>query len=402
MLADWRPIALATILIAIHHLSLERLAPEWVFNGSGNLDRVLFHVVAVALQFGALTILTVQLERLFTSQEHALRRLEALAEIATAEQQRTEQALRETGIAQTAAANERLHRETQAMRTSAERHGELVTLANEFDRSVTSVVKTIGKATETLEHASVQLEAATKEATRDASQAALGASQAASDIASMAVTMRELSGSIGSIVISTDKQSELTLQASSEAERSVLTVEALEKHAVEIEGFLDDIGNIASKTNLLALNATIEAARAGEAGRGFAVVAGEVKSLSADTKRASDLIRALIAGIREGISETGEKLRSVNGAIGQVSTAALGIAAAVGDQRCAADGAYTGANRAVETADDIETRIDGVAAAIHTASSLSASVRNSATDLATTARDLRASTDLFVSFLRTG
>jgi methyl-accepting chemotaxis protein len=80
----------------------------------------------------------------------------------------------------------------------------------------------------------------------------------------------------------------------------------------------------------------------------------------------------------------------------------LGIAAAVGDQRYAADGGYTGANRAVETADDIKTRIDGVAAAIHTASSLSASVRNSATDLATTARDLRASTDLFVSFLRTG
>lgn len=90
------------------------------------------------------------------------------------------------------------------------------------------------------------------------------------------------------------------------------SIAKLEDHAVQIEGFLDDIRNLASKTNLLALNATIEAARAGNAGRGFAVVAGEVKSRSADTKRASDLIRDLITGIREGVSETGDTLRSVS------------------------------------------------------------------------------------------
>ena len=400
MLADWRPIALATVLTAVHHLALQWWAPAFVFTGSGNLGRVIFHVVAVALQFGALTILTIQLERLFQSQDAALRRARDLADVAEDGQRRTEQAMLQARAAEAAAARERQHREEQAARTAIERRGELITLANEFDHSVTSVVKSIGQATERLEDAAVRLEDVTGGATQDAVEVASGAGRAASEIAQVASSIRDLSESIRTIAIAADQQSELTVMASQEAKRSVQTVAMLEDHAVQIEGFLDDIRDLASKTNLLALNATIEAARAGEAGRGFAVVAGEVKVLSADTKRASDRISTLIVGIREGVADTGEKLRSVNTAIGQVSVAASGIATAVGEQRSTAQQVDVGAARAVGTADDIGRRIDGVAEAAGAASSLSASVRGSASDLATSARDLRASTDLFVSFLQ--
>ncbi len=400
ILADWRPIAVATVLTALHHVLLEWLAPDYVFTGDGNLGRIAFHVVAVGLQFGTLAVLTIQLSRLFETQDKAVARARELADTAAEGQRRTEEALRLARAAELQAGNERQQREAQAAQVAADRHKELVVLAQEFERSVTTVVTSISTATDRLEGAAEKLEDVTGLAQSEAEEASVGAGRATHDIAAVVASIRDLSTSIGTIAAAAEQQNELTGTASSQAARSVQTVAMLEEQAVQIEGFLADIRAIASKTNLLALNATIEATRAGDAGRGFGVVASEVKALSADTRRASDRISVLINGMRGGVADTGDKLRSVHRSIEEVATAASGIAAAVRDQSVTSREVDDGADRATRAAADVGQQAERVANAASAASSLSGAVRTSVNQLVGSAGNLRRSTDQFVAFLR--
>ena len=402
VLADWRPIAVATGLTALHHLVLEYVAPEWVFSGAGDLGRVIFHAVAVLLQFGVLAVVTTQLVRLLDKQDKAIDRARQLTAKARAERLRAETALRKAEEAEQVAARERAAREATTARIAAERRADLVVLAHEFEHSVASVVKAIGTATERLEQSAVQLGDSTRHTDGAVGEVTEGAARASAEITLVTGAIQELSDSIRTIAHAASDQSSLTTAATGQAEHSVRTIAHLEDQAGRIEGLVDAIRDIAGKTNLLALNATIEAARAGEAGRGFTVVAGEVKALAADTRRISDTISTLLAGIRVGVADSAATLRSVNGAIGEVAHAAVGIASAVEDHRTTAVGVHAAAGRATRTAAEIEQQMGAVAEATGVAAALCSSLRTSASDLSATARELRQSTDLFVSFLSDG
>ena len=104
----------------------------------------------------------------------------------------------------------------------------------------------------------------------------------------------------GEIARRVAESSQITRGAVDEATRTNAIVHGLAEAAQNIGVVVGLIQNIAGQTNLLALNATIEAARAGDAGRGFAVVASEVKSLAAQTTRATEEIRSQIEGVQNG------------------------------------------------------------------------------------------------------
>ena len=142
-----------------------------------------------------------------------------------------------------------------------------------------------------------------------------------------------------------------------------------------IESILSLIRDIAGQTNLLALNATIEAARAGDAGRGFAVVAQEVKSLAAQTARATDDITGKITAIQQATRQTVDANGSIRQTVEEVQTSAdrirqamemqaqtvTMITAAVDETALAADSMSSTIAAIRADTDHVASEIDGVA-----------------------------------------
>lgn len=407
VLCDWRPILLASGLIAVHHLALEWLAPDWVFNGNGNLGRVVFHALAVVLQFGVLGYVTTHLAKLVAAQDRAVAESTRLVTAAEAERERAEReaaraedALAQVRRADALAETARAERRDAERNHAAGRRRELLALAGDFEASVAGIAVAIEDAAQGLEASATTLDAMFGAAGREAGMVAANAADATGEIRRVAGAISTLGHSIGSIAAAAEQQRELTGIGRAKSEQSSATIAALSQRAEQIGTFIEEIRGIAAKTNLLALNATIEAARAGDAGRGFAVVAGEVKGLAAETERASGRIVDILNDVRGSAEASSIDAQMVCDAVGEVSDAAAGIAAEAADQRALASAIETSATRAASNADLIEQRIEALAQRVETAGTLAADLRGSTRALSVSAHDLRGSAERFVCHLR--
>jgi methyl-accepting chemotaxis protein len=160
------------------------------------------------------------------------------------------------------------------------------------------------------------------------------------------------------------------------------------------------IAEIASQTNLLALNATIEAARAGEAGRGFAVVASEVKSLAAQTSRATADIGDQIGAIQEATRKSVEQIATIVSTIDQLSGFTKAISDAARDQTMSTAEIAENAREAAASANRVGDAADTVRAALTRLNAAGGEMRQRTAELAGQSTGLRAQLDTFVSRLR--
>ena len=157
----------------------------------------------------------------------------------------------------------------------------------------------------------------------------------------VAAATTELTASANEISQNVARSADIAKAAVSQVEEARHTVGSLSTATERIGTIVQLIEEIASQTNLLALNATIEAARAGEAGRGFSVVAQEVKSLAAQTARATHDISVSIAEVQSTTKAAVDAISMIGGAIGQVNEITQHVAEGVrgadgGDRRSGA------------------------------------------------------------------
>ncbi len=283
-----------------------------------------------------------------------------------------------------------------------DRRRTLQSLAGDFDASVQGIISVVSESSSQLERNAVELTDATSHAKDQASVVTLASGQMLANVETVASATEELSNSIHEITARVAQSTRVTSDAVQEIQRTDSVVQGLADGAEKIGQVVRLISDIADQTNLLALNATIEAARAGEAGKGFAVVASEVKSLAAQTGRATDEIAAQVGEIQSATTGAVAAIRSIGGTIDRINEIITSIAAAIEEQGAATQEIARNVHEAADTTREVSRNISDVSDTAEASRRMARDVLDSSSLLAGQSQRLKSEVATFLGRVRTG
>ncbi|MBP2227208.1 methyl-accepting chemotaxis protein [Azospirillum agricola] len=312
---------------------------------------------------------------------------------------RAVEALRLTAIE---AANLRAGQTALEARAAEERRAAMNRFADDFERTVGGLVRSVAEAAETLTGTSSAMSRGADQTTGLMGTAAEAASHTSGNVNAVAEATEQLAASIREIAQQVAESTAGSTRAVEDVRRTYQLIEQLDTVAKRTVEVVDLIRSIAAQTNLLALNATIEAARAGEAGKGFAVVASEVKNLANQTAKATDDVQAQIAAMTAATASVVDAMRGVGGVIETVNNVASSISAAIEEQGAATRNISANVNEAAQGVAQVSSSLTMVCGHATATGNASAEVAEAARAVSSQTERMRTEVSGFLAKIRQG